>query len=142
MPVRSGWAAAAWRRQRMNSTSAKRRIVENEEWSRSARLRSGVASIHPASRPACGGRLDHAWDTTVAPEGPRAPGHCVGLDRPFRRVDVAYDQSRLRLAPHIVTSYAQSRLRCARSQYWREDILWFGARGGEPDYSSSGQTLA
>lgn len=39
-------------------------------------------------------------------------------------------------------AFRKSHPSIARSQYWREDILWFGARGGEPDYSSSGQTLA
>ena len=30
----------------------------------------------------------------------------------------------------------------ARSQYWREDIAWYGRSGKIPDFSSSGQTLA
>ena len=30
----------------------------------------------------------------------------------------------------------------ARSQYWREDISWYGVRGPEPDCSPGGQTLA
>lgn len=30
----------------------------------------------------------------------------------------------------------------ARSQYWRDDIHWYGARGKEPDLSPGGQTLA
>jgi hypothetical protein len=39
------------------------------------------------------------------PEDPRAPGHCAGLDHPFRRVDVADDHGRLRPAPHIPIRY-------------------------------------
>jgi len=39
-------------------------------------------------------------------------------------------------------AFRKSHPSIARSQYWREDIHWFGARGGEPDYSGGGQTLA
>ncbi len=30
----------------------------------------------------------------------------------------------------------------ARSQYWREDIIWYGSRGKDVDFSPAGQTLA
>jgi len=30
----------------------------------------------------------------------------------------------------------------ARSQFWRDDVRWYGSQGGEPDYSPGGQTLA
>ncbi len=39
-------------------------------------------------------------------------------------------------------AFRKSHPSIARSQYWREDIHWFGARGSELDFSAAGQTLA
>ena len=38
--------------------------------------------------------------------------------------------------------FRKSHRSIARSQYWRDDIHWYGARGTEPDLSPGGQTLA
>jgi glycogen operon protein len=39
-------------------------------------------------------------------------------------------------------AFRKSHPSIARSQYWREDISWYGNAGGAPDYSPAGQTLA
>ncbi|MDP9053159.1 MAG: isoamylase [Acidobacteriota bacterium] len=39
-------------------------------------------------------------------------------------------------------AFRKSHPSIARSQYWREDIHWFGARNKEPDFSPGGHTLA
>jgi isoamylase len=39
-------------------------------------------------------------------------------------------------------AFRKSHPSIARSQYWREDVAWYGATGKEPDYSPGGQTLA
>jgi glycogen operon protein len=39
-------------------------------------------------------------------------------------------------------AFRKSHPSIARSQYWREDISWYGHPGGTPDYSPEGQTLA
>ena len=39
-------------------------------------------------------------------------------------------------------AFRKSHPSIARSQYWREDISWYGDRGKEPDCSPGGQTLA
>jgi glycogen operon protein len=39
-------------------------------------------------------------------------------------------------------AFRKSHPSIARSQYWREDVAWYGSSGKDPDFSSSGQTLA
>jgi glycogen operon protein len=39
-------------------------------------------------------------------------------------------------------AFRKSHPSIARSQFWREDVTWYGARGKILDFSSSGQTLA
>jgi isoamylase len=39
-------------------------------------------------------------------------------------------------------AFRKSHPSIARSQYWREDISWYGHQGKEPDLSQGGQTLA
>ncbi len=39
-------------------------------------------------------------------------------------------------------AFRKSHPSIARSQYWREDVSWYGSTGTEPDYSPAGQTLA
>jgi isoamylase len=39
-------------------------------------------------------------------------------------------------------AFRKSHPSIARSQYWREDVSWYGSQGKEPDFSPRGQTLA
>jgi isoamylase len=39
-------------------------------------------------------------------------------------------------------AFRKSHPSIARSEYWREDVHWYRARGKEPDFSPGGQTLA
>jgi glycogen operon protein len=39
-------------------------------------------------------------------------------------------------------AFRKSHPSIARSQYWREDVSWYGDTGKDPDYSPLGQTLA
>jgi isoamylase len=39
-------------------------------------------------------------------------------------------------------AFRKSHPSIARSQYWRDDVSWYGSRAGGPDFSPAGQTLA
>ena len=39
-------------------------------------------------------------------------------------------------------AFRKSHPSIARSQYWREDVIWYGDKGKEPDFSPAGQTVA